>query len=399
MANSDGLNRINKLLEILGNPEKDFKVFHIAGTNGKGSTAYMMASVLEQAGYCVGLYTSPHLEEYYERIQVWDGKHEMISPDKFNELEKKVLDAALQIKELGDLHIFEKLTAIAYLYFKEKNPDYVILECGLGGRLDSTNTISKPLVSVITEIGLDHTEQLGKTIYKVAREKAGIIKPGVPVVTQIKDLNIKRIFSETAKENDAEWIDSSEVRSKFKKYELGMKGMYQFDNAAAAVTAIRTAGIELSDEVIAKGLRLAVNPGRFEILSEKPYLVVDGAHNIDAIKACTLTIKNFIRNNGVKKYIIVLGCMQDKNYQSMIRHLCTEFRTCDFGTCGLNEERAANPLTLGECFVNNGRSCECYDNPEETLTELSKSDYECVIFIGSIYLAGAVRKIFLKERV
>lgn len=399
MANSDGLNRMNKLLEILGNPENDFKVFHIAGTNGKGSTAYMIASVLEQAGYTVGLYTSPHLEEYYERIQIWNGKHQLISPSKFNELEKNVLDASLQIKELGELHIFEKLTSIAYLYYKEMNPDYVVLECGLGGRLDSTNTINEPLVSIITEIGLDHTAQLGRTIYKVAREKAGIIKPNVPVVTQTVDLNIKRIFSETAAENNSEWIDSSEVRSKFKKYELGMKGMYQFDNASTAVTAIKAAGIDLSEDVIAKGLKLAVNPGRFEILSEKPYLVVDGAHNIDAIKACTLTIKNFIRNNGVKKYIIVLGCMQDKNYQSMIRHLCAEFGSCSFATCGLKEARAANPLTLGECFVNNGRSCECYDDPEEALNELDKSDYECVIFIGSIYLAGAVRKIFLKERV
>ena len=399
MANSDGLNRMNKLLEILGSPEKDFKVFHIAGTNGKGSTAYIIASVLEQSGYSVGLYTSPHLEEYYERIQIWNGKHEMVSNTKFDALEKQVLDAAMQIKELGDLHIFEKLTAIAYLFFKEQNPDYVVLECGLGGRLDSTNTIEKPLVSVITEIGLDHTQQLGKTIYKVAREKAGIIKAGVPVVTQTKDTNIKKIFKDTANELGSEWIDSSEVRSKFKKYELGMLGMYQYDNAASAVTAIKSAGIELSDEAISTGLKLAFNPGRFEILKENPYIIVDGAHNLDAIKACTLTIKNFIRNKGIKKYIIVIGCMQDKNYHSMIRHLCTEFNTCDFAALGIDDKRSANPLTLGECFVNNGRSCTCYDNPEEALTELSKSDYECVIFIGSIYLAGAVRKIFLKERV
>ena len=399
MANSDGLNRMNKLLEILGNPEKDFKVFHIAGTNGKGSTAYMIASVLEQAGYSVGLYTSPHLIDYYERIQIWNGKHEMIKPDKFDELEKLVLNAADEIKDLGELHIFEKLTAIAYLYFKEQNPDYVVLECGLGGRLDSTNTISKPLVSVITEIGLDHTEQLGNTIYKVAREKAGIIKPGVPVVSQTIDTNIKKIFKDAAHEQGSEWIDSTEVRSKFKKYELGMLGMYQVDNAATAVTAIRAAGIEPSEDEISRGLKLAVNPGRFEILSENPYLIIDGAHNLDAIKSCSKTIKNFISKKGIKKYIIVLGCMQDKNYQGMIRHLCTEFRDCDFGTCSIDEPRAAKSLALGECFVNNGRGCECYDNPEEAFTELAKSDYECVIYIGSIYLAGAIRKIFLKERV
>ena len=398
MAASDGLIRMNKLLESLGNPEKDFKVFHIAGTNGKGTTAFMIASILEKAGYSVGLFTSPHLIDFNERIQIWDGEHHQISTEKYNELEAIVNSKTDIVNKYGELHYFEKFTAIAYLYFAEMKPDYVILECGLGGRLDSTNTIEKPLVSIITEIGLDHTEQLGNTIYKIAREKAGIIKDDVPVVSQTCDMNIKRIFSEIAAEHNSEFIDANAVRSKFKKYKIGMAGAYQFDNAATAVKAIEAAGILVSQKEIENGLALASNPGRFEILANEPFWIIDGAHNLDAIKSVIETIKYFNSKNHIKKYIILFGCMRDKNYANMIRTLCMNLK-CDFATVSVDDERSADSETLGECFANWGAACVCFDSVDEAICELAKEDYEAVIALGSIYLAGAIKNKLSKERV
>lgn len=396
MAVNDGLIRMNNLLEALGNPEKDFKVFHIAGTNGKGSTACMIASILEKAGYSVGLFTSPHVNDFNERIQIWNGEHRMISTEKYNELEAVVLSKKKIFEKYGELHYFEKFTAISYLYFAEMKPDYVILECGLGGRLDSTNTIDKPLVSVITQIGLDHTEQLGNTVYKIAREKAGIIKDGVPVVSQTCDNNIKRIIYEIAKEHNSEFFDANAVRSKYKKYNISMVGAYQFDNAATAVTAIKAAEILVSEKEIELALANVFYPARFEVLGNKPIWVLDGAHNIDAIKAEIETIKYFISKNGIKKYIIIFGCMRDKNYPFMIRTLCMNLH-CDFATVSINDERSADAETLGECFANNGVECVCFDSVSEVYDEVKGMDYELVITLGSIYLAGAMRKIILKE--
>ena len=398
MATNDGLIRMTNLLEALGNPEKDFKVFHIAGTNGKGSTAFMIASILEKAGYSVGLFTSPHVQEFNERIQIWDGEHKQISTEKYEELEKLVNNNTDIVNQYGELHYFEKFTAIAYLYFAEMKPDYVILECGLGGRLDSTNTIENPLVSVITQIGLDHTEQLGNTIYKIAREKAGIIKVGVPVVSQTCDMNIKKIFSDIAKEHGSEFIDANAFRSKYKKFSIGMYGAYQFDNAATAVKAIEAAGILVSQKEIEEGLAAAINPARFEVIGNEPFWVLDGAHNIDAIKATIETIKYFNSKNHIKKYIIIFGCMRDKNYASMIRSLCMNLQ-CDFATVTIDDKRSADCETLGECFVNNGVSCTCFDSVQEAYNEVKKLDYEEVITLGSIYLAGAMRNIIKKERV
>ena len=205
---------MNALLSALGNPEADFRAIHIAGTNGKGSTSVMTASILEEAGFTVGLYTSPHLENECERVQIWDGTHRMIEQARFDELK------SVARKAVENATVFEIYTAAAYMYFAEMKPDYVVLETGLGGRLDSTNTISKPLVSVITQVGLDHTAELGNTIFKIAHEKAGIIKPGVPVVSQTPDLNVKNVFRRTAAEKGCEFIDVSAVFDKYRDLEL-----------------------------------------------------------------------------------------------------------------------------------------------------------------------------------
>ncbi len=390
MANFDGLERMNSLLEHLNHPEKLFKVIHIAGTNGKGSTAVMIASILESAGYFVGLYTSPHLETYCERIQIWDGNHKMIDQEKFDTLMSEV-------ENFPGLTLFEKLTGVAYLFFAEESPDYVVLETGLGGRLDSTNTITKPIVSVITQVGMDHTSILGNTIFKIAREKAGIIKPGVPVVSQTRDLNIKNILSRTARENESEFIDVSFKVDNYRHFRLGMKGNHQIANAATAVEAIKAAGINVTDDDIAKGLEEAVYPGRFEILKSNPYWVVDGAHNPDAIQALTETYNAFAKSNKIKRTMVIFGCMKDKNYRRMIQTLTENLRGCTFSTVTIDDDRAEDSVTLGEIFLQNGRSCTCYESVEEVVSEVDKMNFECILTTGSIYLVGEIKNNFVEK--
>ena len=400
MAITDGLYRMNRLLEVLGNPEENIRALHIAGTNGKGSTAVFIASILEAAGYTTGLYTSPHLEVCNERIQLWNGEHHMIADDEYSGLEEQVNAAELIIEgetdpqtgdTLGKLHFFEKITAVAYLYYAEKQPDYVVLECGLGGRLDSTNTLEHPLVSVLTQIGMDHTAELGRTIYKIIHEKAGIIKPGVPVVAQSHDLTTQQILRRTATANGCEYVDASAHRNKFRKYELGMKGIHQLDNAATAVLAIQSADIEISEAAIEEGLRKAVIPGRFEVLKEDPYWIIDGAHNPDAVNATIKAFNYYKKEKKIAKTLVLFGCMNDKNYIRMIQLMHNDLRNCDYMTVDFYNERGASAETLGKIITQYGHECLICESVDEAFEAASLGDYDCVLTIGSIYLAGAMR--------
>ena len=397
MASFDGLDRMNALLSALGNPGAGFRAIHIAGTNGKGSTAVMTASILEEAGYTVGLYTSPHLENECERVQIWDGTHHMIEQARFDELK----GAARAVEEKAT--VFEVYTAAAYLYFAEMQPDYVVLETGLGGRLDSTNTLEKPLVSVITQVGLDHTAELGNTIFKIAHEKAGIIKPGVPVVSQTPDLNVKNILRRTAAEKGCEFIDVSAVFDRYRDVELSMKDEHQYRNAATAVEAIKAAGIEVSDETVRTGLANAYLPGRFEILNEdrtgsgEPFFIIDGAHNPDAMEALTKTLSAFTREHKIKRILVIFGCMKDKNYTRMIQLITANMKGCTYATAAVEYGRAEDPERLGEIFAECGRGCIVCESAAEAY-ELSKDrEYGCVIVTGSIYLAGELRSLYLQD--
>lgn len=397
MASFDGLDRMKALLAALGDPEEGFRAIHIAGTNGKGSTAVMTASILEEAGYTVGLYTSPHLENECERVQIWDGTHHMIEQDRFDELKARARAAS------ENATVFEVYTAAAYLYFAEMRPDYVVLETGLGGRLDSTNTIEKPLVSVITQVGLDHTAELGKTIFRIAHEKAGIIKPGIPVVSQTADLNTKNILRRTAEENGCEFIDVSAVYDRYKGLELSMKGEHQYRNAATAAEAVKAAGIEVSDEAVEIGLQNAYLPGRFEILDEdraggkEPYFIVDGAHNPDAAEALTETLSAFARGHRIKRIFVIFGCMKDKNYTRMIQLLTANTRGCTFAAAAVDYGRAEDPERLGEVFAANGKGCIICDSAAEAYQLSMNGGYECVLVTGSIYLAGELRSMYLQD--
>ncbi len=388
---------MNALLSALGNPEADFRAIHIAGTNGKGSTAVMTASILEEAGFTVGLYTSPHLEDECERVQIWDGTHHMIDQAHFDELKERA--RAIEDKAT----VFEVYTAAAYLYFAEMHPDYVVLETGLGGRLDSTNTIEKPLVTVITQVGLDHTAELGQTIFKIAHEKAGIIKPGVPVVSQTPDLNVKNVLRRTAAEKGCEFIDVSAVYDKYRGMDLSMKGEHQIRNAATAAEAIKAAGIEVSDEAVAIGLANAYLPGRFEVLNEdhagsgEPFFIIDGAHNPDAIGALTETLTAFARGHKIKRIFVIFGCMKDKNYTRMIQLLTGNMRGCTYATAAVEYGRAEDPERLGEIFAACGKRCIVCDSAAEAYEISKDGNYECVLVTGSIYLAGELRSLYLQD--
>lgn len=403
MASFDGLDRMRALLAALGDPEAGFRVIHIAGTNGKGSTAVMTASILEEAGYSVGLFTSPHLEDECERVQIWDGAHRMIDKTVFDGLKEKVKAAGAGLEgRLGRLTVFEIYTAAAYLYFRDMEPDYVVLETGLGGRLDSTNTIEKPLVSVITQVGLDHVAQLGNTIFRIAREKAGIIKPGVPVVSQTGDLNIKNVFRKVAAENGCEFIDVSAVADGYRGYELAMKGEHQKKNAATAAEAVRAAGIEVPEKAVRAGLAKAYLPGRFELLNEddpeRPLFVIDGAHNPDAIEELVKTYSAFSRTKKYKRTLIIFGCMKDKNSRRMIQLLTGGLRGCTYAAAAVDYERAEDPERIGGLIAECGRGCTVFGSTREAYEYARDSSFECVLTTGSIYLAGEMRSLFMKDR-
>ena len=410
MASFDGLERMKALLSALGDPEAGFRAIHIAGTNGKGSTAVMTASILEEAGYSVGLFTSPHLEDECERVQIWDGTHRMIEQAELDSLKERVYSVEEDVKktlhnaglEYGKLTVFEVYTAAAYLYFAKEQPDYVVLETGLGGRLDSTNTLEKPLVSVITQVGLDHTAQLGNTIFKIAREKAGIIKPGVPVVSQTGDLNTKNIFRRMAAENGSEFIDVSEVADSYRKYELAMKGGHQIRNAATAVEAIKAAGIEVSEEAIENGLANAWLPGRFEILNdepgEEPVFIIDGAHNPDAVSELVKTYEAFSRTNKIKRTLVIFGCMKDKNSVRMVQLLTGGLKGCSYAAAAVDYERAEAPERIGELIAGCGRGCMVFESTREAYEYAEDSSFECILTTGSIYLAGEMRTLFMKDQ-
>ena len=434
MAIADGLERMRALLAELGDPEKDFKVIHIAGTNGKGSTAVMTASILEKAGYSVGLYTSPHLESECERVQIWDGTHRMIEQAQFDALKERVREAGARIetkslpeggseealsaaaagglslspetggkcgRTYGKPTVFEIYTAAAYLYFAEQKPDYIVLETGLGGRLDSTNTIEKPLAAVITQVGMDHTAQLGNTIFKVAREKAGIIKSGVPVVSQTQDSMVKSVIRRTAAEKGADFIDVSGIYSTGGSGgqaagipDPAMMGMHQKRNAATAIEAVRAAGIAVPDDAAEAGLAAAYLPGRFEIIRQEerkkndPVWIIDGAHNPDAIDALTKTFTEFARANRIKRTLVIFGCMKDKNSVRMVQLLTGGLRGCSYAATAVDYDRAEDPERIGGLIASRGRGCMVFDTVRESYEYARDSGFECILVCGSIYLAG-----------
>lgn len=313
-----GLERIRFLLEKLDNPHLKFQSIHIAGTNGKGSTAAMIASILREAGYKVGLYTSPHLFDYTERIKV---NGEDISRKEFNLGLKGIRKKAKGLTTPPT--VFEVLTAVAFWYFAKRKVDYAVIEVGMGGRLDATNVIA-PLVSVITNIELEHTKILGKTLAKIAAEKAAIIKPGVPVVTAEWKREPLRVIREVAEKQGSLLIQVSRKqkvksrKSKIENRKSNLLGPHQAINSACAVVAIRLAGIPVSRGAISRGLRKVKWPARLQIISKKPLIIVDGAHNPAGSRTLAAALRSLYPK---QRFTIIFGCQNDKDYLKMLKEL------------------------------------------------------------------------------
>jgi dihydrofolate synthase/folylpolyglutamate synthase len=330
------LSRIERLLERLGNPQHLARSIHVAGTKGKGSTAAMIASILTKAGYRVGLYTSPHLLSFTERIQAEGRPIAENDWARLTEVIKPEVEAVNRPGDLGELTTFELLTALAFAYFREIGADYQVLETGLGGRLDATNVV-RPRVAVITSISLDHMEVLGNTLAQIAAEKAGIIKPGSTVVCSPQFPEAMEVIVRVCRErgvrlvrvgNEVTWhkgVFSAEgqsfhLKGREREYDLNIPllGEHQLENAAAAVAAVEVlagAGAKVSPENIAAGLAQVNWPGRLQILRREPRVIVDTAHNAYSVKRLAEAIKQYF---SFKRVILVLGVSSDKDIAGIV---------------------------------------------------------------------------------
>jgi dihydrofolate synthase / folylpolyglutamate synthase len=361
------------LANHLNNPENKFKSIHVAGTNGKGSTSHMLASILQEAGYSVGLYTSPHLKDFRERIKINGScisKQFVIQFIKRNKL----------FFEANALSFFEMTVGLAFEYFAKQNVDIAIIEVGLGGRLDSTNIIS-PEVSVITNIGLDHTQFLGVTIQDIAKEKGGIIKPSIPVVIGESQEETKQLFIDIAKAQNAPiYFAEALVKTNF---ESDLKGTYQTHNIKTAIQSIyelNKKGFRISDADIAKGLQNVVKhtgiKGRWQVLQSSPKIICDTAHNKEGLSYVMQQLSEESYNN----LHMVIGMVNDKNIDGII-DLFPKDATYYF--CRPNILRGLDANILKEIFTKKGYCGNVYNSVAEALENANKkADKSDVIYIG-----------------
>lgn len=396
-----GLSRVTELCERLGNPQDDLKFIHVAGTNGKGSTVTMISCALEDAGYTVGKYTSPYIYDFRERIEI-NGK--MIEKDELAEITDTV---KAECDKMDDHPTeFEIVTAIAFVYFKQKNCDYVVLEVGMGGRLDATNIIKTPVVSVICSISLDHVQILGDTEEKIAFEKAGIIKPKVPCVAYpINSDSVTAVFAKACKEKSSKLIlpdlDKLKIKPltnnknaftyKGENYKLTLLGRHQIYNALTAITALEVVGIDTKH--IVSGLSRAMVHGRYEIISAKPRIIVDAGHNKSGIEALLKSIKN---DNKIKNLTIVFGMLKDKAYQYAIRELAS---IADKMICVTPD----SPRALSAYDMKNIADMFCvnsygFDSVEDAVKlALKDKDGRTILICGSFYIIDKVVKEINKQ--
>lgn len=384
------LERIKEVLEKLGNPQKKIKAIHIAGTNGKGSVSAMIANVFKTAGYKTGLFISPFIIDFRERIQI---NGEYIS-------EKDLCVYAETVKETGvKLTEFEFITAVAFLYFSKHNVDILVCETGLGGRFDATNALENKKVCVITKIGLDHTAILGNTIEKITQEKCGILRD-CPVVTTFNQTT--QALNVIKKHTDKLYIPETESLSvqkcdigntyiyKGKKYNLKLSGDYQIENALVAQKAIEISGYDIPDNIICEGLKNTFFPARMEIISEKPLVVLDGAHNPDG---ASVLKKELLKHSG--EVTAIIGMMKDKDYPEFLK---TTLSCCKYAVA-VEVEGMPRSLSAEELCETANKYCKTSvaKNYTEAMQKAkSISDGKPIFVFGSLYLASAIRN-FLKE--
>lgn len=390
-----GLERIGALCEALGNPQDKLKFVHVAGTNGKGSFCSMLSSILTATGYKTGLYTSPYIKVFNERMQI-NGKN--IENEKLIELTERVRPIADAMADKPTE--FELITAIAFLYFAEAECDAVVLEAGMGGRLDSTNIISSALLSVITGIALDHVAFLGDTVEKIAAEKAGIIKPGTPVLFGGEDSSAERVIANRAAELGSDFFKTDRTQLTVKKAALGgtlfdyknrsdlrikLLGLYQPKNASTvldAVDILREHGLEISEQAVNDGLLNAKWPARFEIISENPLIIFDGAHNPEGITVATESISRYF--NG--KVTVLSGVLKDKDYNFIAGELSKIADTAF--TITPDSPRALSAIEYAEILKEKGvAATPCPDIKSALISayEKAKTSGSPLVCLGSLY--------------
>lgn len=358
-----GLERVQNFLNLIGNPQDKLKYIHVAGTNGKGSVCSMLSSILAENNFKTGLFTSPHVFEYTERIKI---DNVDIGKDIFAQ---KTLDIT-ELAQKNGIHLteFEILTIVAFQYFAENNVDIVVLETGLGGRLDATNVIKAPLCSVITHIDFDHTERLGDTIEKIASEKAGIIKENCPVVIGGENFGIQ-VINKVAKEKNCEIFAVKNVD--LPKY--GLKGTYQRENLALvlkAVEILQKNGFNVTQLSIESGLKNVKHPCRFEYIAGEN-MIIDGAHNPNGTKALRDSLNFYYPNQSFK---FIFGCLKNKNHQVMMKNLFTQRDEIYF--YHFNYQNACSYEELSN-------ECEFESKP---FSEFKKDSETLTVICGSFYM-------------
>lgn len=407
-----GLENVSYLLELLGRPQDKLKVIHIAGTNGKGSTAAYMHSILKEAGYRVGLYTSPYLQFFTERIQI-NGIN--IPEARLAELTAVVKDKIEVMVREGRNHPteFEVVTALALLYYAEENIDYLVLEVGLGGRLDATNVIENPMISVITPIGYDHMQYLGDTLEKIAFEKAGIIKANGYTVTYPQTEGVTDVFKEVCSgKNNRLFVTSFDglaikysgidfqlfstyIQGKqYKDIRIQLVGTHQIYNCCNALNAIevlrKERGLIIDDEAVYKGLLLTRWPGRMEVLRKKPLAIIDGAHNIHGAEALKNNIKILLKGYSIT---LVIGMLEDKDIEGFLEHVIP-FVDKVIATKP-NNPRGLSAEALKERIIPFNKPVLHLENINSAIDrafEITSED-GAILFAGSLYMIGEVRTI------
>lgn len=399
-----GLERIYALCELLGNPQDKLKIIHVAGTNGKGSTSTVISKILMEAGYNTGLYISPYVVDFRERIQ-YNGN--MIEHSELAECVETVKTAVEKLAESGEQTTeFEALTATAFLYFERKKCDFVVLEVGLGGRFDATNVIKAPYVSVIASISLDHTAILGNTVAEIAAEKCGIIKFGSETVSYpFQKPEALEVIEETCKKRMNELripdmnklhIHGESVEGTSAVYDgieflLPLAGKHMVFNTCTAIEAIRSLGrfgYKIPDEVISSGISKAVMPARTELIKKKPIIILDGGHN----EGCALALADFIRKHLASKRIIAVSSMMaDKDYNSYLRIVAP--LTDVFIATRADVPRALSSDELCAAALLYCGNCNSISDPIKAVNaarNIVEAD-DVLLVCGSFYLAGEVR--------
>lgn len=404
-----GLERMTSLMKELGDPQDGLKYIHVAGTNGKGSVCKYIYEVLEAQGYRVGLYTSPYLQVFNERIEF---DHEYISDEDLSKFTDMVLEKVKVLTDRGEDSPteFEVITAVAFLYFKEKKADFVVLEVGLGGIGDSTNIIKDPLCSVITSISFDHMDRLGNTLAEIAANKAGIIKDGCPAVTSSKKEEALSVFRKKAEETGSDLFETKDydvhiveetlegtkfdavTGNTYYGLEITMKGEHQVENAVCALKAIEVLqdyhDIDISPDAIYEGLKQAIQIGRFETVKTDPLVIIDGAHNPDGARTLKETCLKLLPD---KRILMLTGMLADKDTEGILGEFLQI--TNDFVVTEPLNPRKMTAEDLKAEIEALGGHAKAFPEPDKALEvalEAAK-DYDCLVCAGSLYLIGHLR--------